>query len=69
MLGIREEQRLSTINLEIQQKQLTGKWSKVESETRQPGVIQNKINEHHTYLEATNYWTPLNIANDENEED
>jgi hypothetical protein len=35
----------------------------------QPGVIQNKINEHHTYLDLTNYWTPLNDNNDKNEED
>jgi hypothetical protein len=46
-----------------------GKESKVESEMWQPGVIQNKINEHHTYLDATNYWTPLNKDNDNNEED
>jgi hypothetical protein len=46
-----------------------GKVSKVESETWQPGVIHNKINEHHTYLDATNYWTPLNNDNDKNEED
>jgi hypothetical protein len=32
-------------------------------------VIQNKINEHHTYLDATNYWTPLNNNNDQNGED
>ncbi len=32
-------------------------------------MIQNKINEHHTYLDATNYWTPLNNNNDNNEED
>jgi hypothetical protein len=32
-------------------------------------VIQNKINEHHTYLDSTNYWTPLNNDNDKNEED
>jgi hypothetical protein len=32
-------------------------------------VIQNKINEHHTYLDAINYWTPLNDDNDKNEED
>jgi hypothetical protein len=32
-------------------------------------VIQNKINEHHTYLDAMNYWTPLNDDNDKNEED
>jgi hypothetical protein len=31
-------------------------------------VIQNKITEHHTYLDATNYWTPLNNGNGENEE-
>jgi hypothetical protein len=35
----------------------------------QPGMIQNKINKHHTYLDATNYWTPLNNDNDKNEED
>jgi hypothetical protein len=32
-------------------------------------VIQNKINKHHTYLDATNYSTPLNNDNDKNEED
>jgi hypothetical protein len=32
-------------------------------------VTKNKINEHHTYLVATNYWTPLNNDNDKNEED
>jgi hypothetical protein len=32
-------------------------------------VIQNKIDEHHTYLDATNYRTPLNNDNDKNEED
>ncbi len=32
-------------------------------------MIQNKINEHHTYLDATNYWTPLNNDNNKNEED
>ena len=32
-------------------------------------MIQNKINEHHTYLDAMNYWTPLNDNNDKNEED
>ncbi len=59
-----------TINLEIQKKQLTGdEGSKVESETWQPGVIQNNINEPHTYLDATNYWTPLNDDNDKHEED
>jgi hypothetical protein len=31
-------------------------------------VIQNKINEHHTYLDTTN-GPPLNDNNDENEED
>jgi hypothetical protein len=35
----------------------------------QPVVIQNKINEHHTYLDAMNYWTPLNDDNGGNEED
>ncbi len=32
-------------------------------------MTKNKINEHHTYLVATNYWTPLNNDNDKNEED
>jgi hypothetical protein len=32
-------------------------------------VIHHKINEHHTSLEATDYWTPLNNNNDKNEED
>jgi hypothetical protein len=32
-------------------------------------VIQNKINKHHTYLDSTEYWTPLNKNNDKNEED
>ncbi len=32
-------------------------------------MIQNEINEHHTYLDATNYWTPLNKDNDKNEKD
>jgi hypothetical protein len=32
-------------------------------------VIQNKINEHCTYLDTRNYWTPLNDDNDKNEED
>ncbi len=43
-----------------------GKGSKIESEKWQPGVIQNKLNGHHTYLDATNYWTPLNDNNDKN---
>ena len=30
----------------------------------QPGVIQNKLKENHTYLVAMNYWTPLNDDND-----
>jgi hypothetical protein len=49
--------------------QLMGQWTKVESDTWQLGVIQNKINEHHTYLDATNYWTPVNNDNNKNEED
>ncbi len=57
------------INLEIQQKHLTGQGIQLRSETWQPGVIQNKINEHHTYLDATNYWTPLYDDNGKNEED
>ncbi len=32
-------------------------------------MIQNKIKEDHTYLDATNYMTPLNDDNDKNEED
>ncbi len=32
-------------------------------------MIQNKINEHHTYLDATNNWTPLNNNNDKNKKD
>ncbi len=43
--------------------------SKLETEMLQLGVIQNKINENHTYLVATNYWTPLNNNTDENKED
>jgi hypothetical protein len=34
--------------------------SKVETEMWQTGVIHNKIIRNHTYLVATNYWTPLN---------
>jgi hypothetical protein len=41
----------------------------LETETWQLGVIQNKMNENHTYLVATNYWTPLNDDNYKNEED
>jgi hypothetical protein len=28
-------------------------------------VVQDKLSTNHTYLEATNYWTPLN--NDDND--
>ncbi len=38
--------------------------SKVETETWQPGVIQDKISHNHTYLVATNNWTPLYENND-----
>ncbi len=41
----------------------------LESETWQPDVIQNKMNKHHTYLDAKNFWTQLNDNNDKNEED
>ncbi len=40
---------------------------KLEAETWQPGVIENKIKKHHTYLVAANYWAPLNNDNKENE--
>jgi hypothetical protein len=35
----------------------------------QPGVIQNTINEHYSYLDTMNYWTPLNGDNYKNVED
>jgi hypothetical protein len=38
--------------------------SLIETETRQPGVVRNKVNTNHTYLEATHYWTPLNDKDD-----
>ena len=28
-------------------------------------MIQDKISTNHTYLEASNYWTPLNDDNDD----
>ncbi len=28
-------------------------------------MIQDTINTNHTYLEASNYWTPLNDDNDD----
>ncbi len=31
-----------------------------ETETWQPGVVQDKLSTNYTYLETTNYWTPLN---------
>ncbi len=40
--------------------------SSIETETWQPGVVQDKLSTNHTYLEATNYWTPLNNDNDDN---
>jgi hypothetical protein len=33
----------------------------------QPGVRQNKISKDHTYLVATNFWSPLD-DNDEEED-
>jgi hypothetical protein len=39
--------------------------SELETETWQPGVIQDKISQNHTYLVAANYWTPLSENNDE----
>jgi hypothetical protein len=42
----------------------------LETETWQPGVIENKSKKHHTYLVAINYWAPLNNDNKkENESD
>jgi hypothetical protein len=38
--------------------------SSIETETWQPGVIQDKIKANQSYLVATNYWTPLNNDND-----
>jgi hypothetical protein len=35
----------------------------------QPGVIQDKISHNHTYLVATNYWTPLYENNDKSNEE
>ncbi len=32
-------------------------------------MIQDKLKENHTYLVATNYWTPLDNKDDENKED
>ena len=47
--------------------------SQVESEVWQPGkVILDKITANHAYLAATNYWTPLQsneIEEDEKEEE
>jgi hypothetical protein len=40
----------------------------LETETWQPGVIENKIKKHHTYLVATNYWAPLNNDNNNKNE-
>jgi len=46
--------------------------SKVETETWQPGVIQDITSHNHTHLVATNYWAPLyennNKSNKEEEE-
>ena len=41
--------------------------SLIETETWQPGVVRNIVNTNHTYLEATNYWTPLNDKDDEDD--
>jgi hypothetical protein len=43
--------------------------SELETETWQPGVIQDKISQNHTYLVATNHWTPLNENNDKSKEE
>jgi hypothetical protein len=43
--------------------------SKIVTETWQPGVIQDKLKENHTYLVRTNYWTLLDDKDDEDEED
>ncbi len=43
--------------------------SEIKTEMWQPGVIQDKLKENHTYLVRTNYWTPLNGKDDEDEED
>ena len=32
-------------------------------------MVQDKLSTTHTYLEATNYWTPLNVDDDDNTED
>ncbi len=32
-------------------------------------MIQDKISHNHTYLVATNYWTPLNENNDESDKE
>ena len=31
-------------------------------------MVRDKVNTNHTYLEATNYWTPLNDGDDDNNE-
>jgi hypothetical protein len=41
----------------------------METETRQPGKVLDKIKTNHTYPEVTNYWTPLDIINEEDEEE
>ena len=42
--------------------------SSIETETWQPGVINDKIKENHSYQVATNYWTPLHNDNDDDDE-
>ena len=43
--------------------------SQVESEVWQPGkVTLDKITTNHTYLAATNYWTPLQSNDSEEDE-
>jgi hypothetical protein len=39
--------------------------SAIETETQQPRKVLDKINTNHTYLDATNYWTPLVTVQEE----
>ena len=39
------------------------------TETWQPGVIKSKISTDHTYLVATNFWSPLDDNYEEEEEE
>jgi hypothetical protein len=44
--------------------------SQIEAEMWQPGkVILNKIESNHTYLAATNYWTPLQSNDNETDDE